>query len=292
MTQKPRIGFVGLGLMGAPMVRRLVAQGWQVTVWNLEPERYAEVAGVTLAKGPHQVREASDIVIFCILNGYAVEECCFGPKGLARAKSGASLLIDCSTINPDRTLELAQRLKAETGMGWVDAPISGGPAAAGEGNLTIMMGGSAGDVARAQAVLTDLATNLTHIGALGAGQTAKIINQAIVGVGYVLMAEALALAEAAGIDAARLPQALAGGMADSTVLKRIYPQQVARDYEPPRGYARQLDKDLVNFMTFVKDLGLELPLIAKAAARYHEFAHDRPMLDSAAVAQLYEKSDR
>jgi 3-hydroxyisobutyrate dehydrogenase len=292
MTQKPRIGFVGLGLMGAPMVRRLVAQGWQVTVWNLEPERYAEVAGVTLAEGPHQVREASDIVIFCILNGDAVEECCFGPKGLARAKSGASLLIDCSTINPDRTLELAQRLKAETGMGWVDAPISGGPAAAGEGNLTIMMGGSAGDVARAQAVLTDLATNLTHIGALGAGQTAKIINQAIVGVGYVLMAEALALAEAAGIDAARLPQALAGGMADSTVLKRIYPQQVARDYEPPRGYARQLDKDLVNVMTFVKDLGLELPLIAKAAARYHEFAHDRPMLDSAAVAQLYEKSDR
>jgi 3-hydroxyisobutyrate dehydrogenase len=76
------------------------------------------------------------------------------------------------------------------------------------------------------------------------------------------------------------------------VLKRIYPQQAARDYEPPRGYARQLDKDLVNVMTFVKDLGLELPLIAKAAARYHEFAHDRPMLDSAAVAQLYEKSDR
>jgi 3-hydroxyisobutyrate dehydrogenase len=290
MTQKPRIGFVGLGLMGAPMVRRLVAQGWPVTVWNLEPERYAEVADVTIAEGPHQVREASDIVIFCILNGDAVEECCFGPKGLARAKSGASLLIDCSTINPDRTLALAERLKTETGMGWVDAPISGGPAAAGEGNLTIMMGGADGDVARAHDVLADLATNLTHIGALGAGQTAKIINQAIVGVGYVLMAEALALAEAAGIDAARLPQALAGGMADSTVLKRIYPQQAARDYEPPRGYARQLDKDLVNVMIFVKDQGLELPLIARAAARYHDFAHDRPMQDSAAVAQLYEKS--
>jgi 3-hydroxyisobutyrate dehydrogenase len=290
MTQKPRIGFVGLGLMGAPMVRRLVAQGWQVTVWNLEPERYAEVADVTVVEGPHQVREASDIVIFCILNGDAVEECCFGPKGLARAKSGASLLIDCSTINPDRTVALAERLKAETGMCWVDAPISGGPAAAGDGNLTIMMGGADDDVARAQPVLADLATNLTHIGALGAGQTAKIINQAIVGVGYVLMAEALALAEASGIDAARLPQALAGGMADSTVLKRIYPQQVARDYEPPRGYARQLDKDLVNVMAFVKDQGLELPLIAKAAARYHEFAHDRPMQDSAAVARLYEKS--
>lgn len=290
MTQKPRIGFVGLGLMGVPMVRRLVAQGWPVTVWNLEPERYTEVKDVSIVEGPHQVREASDIVIFCILNGDAVEECCFGPKGLTQAESGASLLIDCSTINPDRTLALAERLKAQTGMGWVDAPISGGPAAAGEGNLTIMMGGTDSDVTRAMAVLADLATNLTHIGALGAGQTAKIINQAIVGVGYVLMAEALALAEAAGIDAARLPQALGGGMADSTVLKRIYPQQAARDYEPPRGYARQLDKDLVNVMSFVKDLGLDLPLIARAATRYHQFAHDRPMQDSAAVAQLYEKS--
>ena len=290
MGDRPKIGFVGLGLMGVPMVRRLVSRGWQVAVWNLEPERYAEVKNVTVLDGPHQVREASDIVIFCILNGDAVEECCFGPKGLAQAKAGASLLIDCSTINPDRTLALAERLKAETGMGWVDAPISGGPAAAGEGNLTIMMGGEGADVGRAMPVLADLATNLTHIGALGAGQTAKIINQAIVGVGYVLMAEALALAEAAGIDAARLPAALAGGMADSTVLKRIYPQQAARDYEPPRGYARQLDKDLINVMAFVQAHDLDLPLIARAASRYHDFAHDRPMQDSAAVARLYEKS--
>ena len=168
----------------------------------------------------------------------------------------------------------------------MDAPISGGPAAAGEGNLTIMMGGGNEDVARAMPVLADLATNLTHIGALGAGQTAKIINQAIVGVGYVLMAEVLALAEAAGIDAARLPAALAGGMADSTVLKRIYPQQAARDYEPPRGYAPN-SQGPINVMA-VK-ARLELPLIARAASRYHDFAHDRPMQDSAAVAQLYEK---
>src|SRR6185312_16712647 len=138
MNERPRIGFVGLGLMGAPMVRRLVCGGWQVAVWNLEPERYGEVADVSVMEGPHQVREASDIVIFCVLNGDAVADCCFGPKGLVRAKSGAPLLIDCSTINPDRTLALAERLKTEAGMDWVDAPISGGPAAAGEGNLTIM----------------------------------------------------------------------------------------------------------------------------------------------------------
>ena len=290
MTQRPRIGFVGIGIMGAPMVRRLLAKGWQVSVWNLEPERYAQVPGAVVLDSPAAVRAASDIVIFCVLNGDAVEECCFGPHGLARSKSGASLLIDTSTINPDRTLILAERLKSETGMSWVDAPISGGPAAAGEGQLTIMMGGETQDVAKASTVLADLAANLTHIGALGAGQTAKIINQAIVGVGYVLMGEALALAEAAGIDAARLPAALAGGMADSTVLKRIYPQQQARDYDPPRGYARQLDKDLKNVMAFIKEQGLELPLVARAAARYHDFAAGNEMVDSAAVARLYERA--
>jgi 3-hydroxyisobutyrate dehydrogenase len=224
------------------------------------------------------------------LHGNAVEECCFGPHGLAQAPSGASLLVDTSTINPDRTLILAERLKQQTGMGWVDAPISGGPAAAGEGQLTIMMGGAATDVTRAEAVLSDLSTNLTHIGPLGAGQTTKIINQAIVGVGYVLMGEVLALAEAAGIDAVRLPAALAGGMADSTVLKRIYPQQQARDYDPPRGYARQLDKDLKNVLAFIKELGLDLPLVARAAARYHDFAAGNEMVDGAAVARLYERA--
>jgi 3-hydroxyisobutyrate dehydrogenase len=209
---------------------------------------------------------------------------------LAGAKSGASLLIDTSTINPDRTLILAERLTRETGMAWVDAPISGGPAAAGEGQLTIMMGGDNDDVAKAQTVLADLAANLTHIGPLSAGQTAKIINQAIVGVGYVLMGEVLALAESSGIDAARLPSALAGGMADSTVLKRIYPQQQARDYDPPRGYARQLDKDLKNVMAFIQEHGLELPLVARAAARYHDFAVGNEMVDGAAVARLYERA--
>ena len=290
MTQRPRIGFVGIGIMGAPMVRRLLAKGWQVSVWNLEADRYAQVPGALVLDSPAAVRQASDIVIFCVLNGDAVEECCFGPHGLAGAKSGAALLIDTSTINPDRTLILAERLKRETGMAWVDAPISGGPAAAGEGQLTIMMGGETEDVRKANTVLADLAANLTHIGALGAGQTAKIINQAIVGVGYVLMGEALALAEAAGIDAARLPAALAGGMADSTVLKRIYPQQQARDYDPPRGYARQLDKDLKDVMAFIKEQGLELPLVARADARYHDFAAGNEMVDSAAVARLYERA--
>jgi len=124
------IGFIGLGIMGAPMVRRLMACGWQVCVWNLEPERYAQVAGAKTMDSPAAVRAASDMVILCVLNAEAVEQCCFGPQGLVRAPAGAALLIDCSTVNPDDTLKLARRLKDETGMAWVDAPISGGPTAA------------------------------------------------------------------------------------------------------------------------------------------------------------------
>jgi 3-hydroxyisobutyrate dehydrogenase len=293
MADQPRLGFIGLGLMGAPMVRRLRATGWKVTVWNREPERYAEVepSGAIRAESPADVRAASDIVMLCVLDGDAVEECCFGPRGLVMAQEGARLLIDTSTINPDRTHALAARLRAETQMAWVDAPLSGGPDPAAEGKLTIMMGGDADAVTQAMPVLQDLAGNLTHAGPLGAGQTAKIINQAIVGAGYLLMAEILALAESTEMDATRLPACLAGGFADSQLLQRIFPQMQARAFDPPKGYARQLDKDLANVGAFIHKRGLDLPLIQRAIERYHAYvAAGNGMQDSASVARMYQRS--
>lgn len=292
MSDRPRLGFIGLGIMGAPMVRRLRERGWKTTVWNREPERFAEVSssGAQWADGPDAVRANCDIVMLCVLDGDAVEECCFGPRGLARCATGAELLIDASTINPDRTRALAARLATETRMAWVDAPISGGPEPAASGRLTIMAGGDAAAFEQARPVLQDLAANLTHAGPLGAGQTAKILNQAIVGTGYVLMAEMLALAEATDLDVAELPACLSGGMADSTVLQRIFPQMQSRAYDPPKGYARQLDKDLANVEAFVRSLGLDLPVLRSAVARYHAYvAAGNGMQDSASVARLYER---
>lgn len=288
MTERKRLGFVGLGLMGAPMTRRLLSQGWSVTVWNREPERYAEVPGAVVADSPAAVRAASDIVLFCVLDGYAVEECCFGPNGLAAAAGGADLLIDTSTIMPDRTRELAFRLKEAAGMDWVDAPMSGGPSLAEKGALAMLVGGEAEAVARARPVLDDLAANLTHLGGLGAGQTAKIVNQAIVGASYVLMAETLALVKGAGLDPAQFPAALAGGLADSQALQRLFPQMATRDYEPPKGYARQLDKDLLNLSAFIGAHGLDLPMIEGVVARYHDWAKDHPMADGTSIALTYE----
>ena len=235
LNRGARLGFIGIGLMGAPMVRRLRSMGWAVTAWNREPERFAEIEaqGAVWADSPAALRAASDIVLTCVLDGAAVEACCFGPGGLAQAP-GATLLVDTSTIDPQQTVALAGRL-ATAGMGWVDAPLSGGPDAAAAGALTIMAGGTAAAVARAQPVLNDLAANVTHAGALGAGQAAKILNQAIVGTSYLLVAEVLALAEAAAMDAAALPACLAGGMADSTVLQRIFPADAGARLRPAQG---------------------------------------------------------
>jgi 3-hydroxyisobutyrate dehydrogenase len=128
------------------------------------------------------------------------------------------------------------------------------------------------------------------MGPVGAGQTTKVLNQAIVGTGYVLMAEALILAEKAGIDAARLPEALAGGHADSNLLRKLYPQMQRRAFDPPLGYARQLLKDMKFVEEFARGLGLDLPVIEAAVHRYAEHvARGNEMADAASVVRLYEK---
>ena len=292
MAQKPALGFIGIGIMGEAMVLRLLDQGFAVTVWNLTPDRYARVlpAGARRADSPAAVAAASDIVLMCVLDAPAVENCCFGESGLATASGAGKIVVDHSTINPDATRDIAARLRRQAPLRWVDAPVSGGPLAARDGTLTIMAGGDATDIATVSPVMAALAAHFTHIGALGAGQTAKILNQAIVGAGYVLMAEALALAEAAGLDAAKLPDCLAGGFADSTLLRRLYPQMHDRAFEPPRAYARQLLKDLKNVRQFADEVGVELPLVDRAVDRFDEYvAAGNAMKDPAAIALFYQR---
>ena len=138
-------------------------------------------------------------------------------------------------------------------------------------------------------LMADMAANFPHMGPSGAGQTTKMINQAIVGTGYVLMAEALLLAERAGIDAALLPECLAGGHADSNLLRKLYPQMQQRAFDPPRSYARQLLKDLKAVEAFAQGLGLTLPMVELATARYTEYVEQRGhgMSDTASIVNLY-----
>jgi len=295
MAEKPRLGFIGIGIMGEAMTLRLLERGWSMRVWNLTPDRYAKVipAGAVEMPSPAAVAAESDIVLMCVLDATAVRNCVFGERGLASASKSGKIVIDHSTINPDVTRDVAQKLRAANGMRWIDAPVSGGPLFARDGTLTVMAGGDGADIAAIAPVMADLARSFTHVGTVGTGQTAKILNQAIVGTGYVLMAEALALAEAAGLDAAKLPQCLSGGFADSMLLQKIYPQMAARDFEPPRGYARQLLKDMKNVKGFAHDAGLELPLVEKAVEQYASYVEaGNEMADAASISLLYEERGR
>ncbi len=285
-----RLGWIGLGIMGVPAVRRLRGRGFPVAAWNRTAARYEEVrgSGALWCESPRAVAEASDIVFLCVLDAGAVEQVVLGPGGIAEAAGPARVVVDMSTIDPEDTLRIAGELRRRNGMRWVDAPVSGGPLAAADGTLTVMAGGDPEDIAYVEPAVRALAARFTHMGPLGAGQTTKVINQLIVGVGFLVMAEALALAERSGIDADRLPRALAGGLADSALLQRIYPQMRARAFEPPRSHAKQLLKDLANVVAFAERHGLDLPVVRLARdlfRRHVEAGHGEA--DSATVLRLY-----
>ena len=175
-----------------------------------------------------------------------------------------------------------------TGCGWIDAPVSGGPPASGSGTLTIMAGGEAAEIERARSLLADISGRFTHMGPPGAGMVAKMLNQLIVGCGYAVMAEAVMLAESAGIDASRLPECLAGGHADSSLLQKLYPRIAARDFAP-LGYARQLLKDLEMVHQFAAKAGAPTPMLDEALGLYRELVRlGHAELDAGAILKLYE----
>lgn len=287
----PSIGFIGIGLMGEAMTLRLRDLGYPVFVWNREPERLpaVEAAGAIALASPAEVARHGDVVLMCVLDDAAVDFCTRGPQGIVHAGSEGKLIVDFSTIAPGTTRTLAEHALRRAGMRWVDAPVSGGPQAAREGQLTIMAGASPADFEQARPVLEALGGQVTLMGPVGAGQTAKIINQAIVGAGFVLMSEAVLLAEASGIDAARLPDCLKGGFADSVLLQKLYPRILERRFDPPIGYARQLAKDMAAVQAHAREADCALPLVEEAARLFSRYVEAGGALaDSASIIRLYE----
>ena len=289
-SNKPRIGYVGIGLMGLPMVRRLLERGYPVTVHDIvdDRSRLAEAAGATVATSAAEVVPDADLVLLNLPTTDAVGEAVFGAKGVASSLRPPQLLVDFSTVKVDKGRAFAARLREETGCGWIDAPVSGGPPACAAGMLTVMAGGEPAEVDRVRPLMADIAGQFTLMGPAGAGSTAKMINQLIVGCAHAVMAEAVVLAESAGIDAARVPECLAGGYADSAMLQKLYPRIVKRDFAP-QGYARQLLKDLEMLSEFAAGLKAPLPMAGQALSLYRMLVHlGHSELDTAAVFKLYE----
>ena len=262
-----KLGYLGLGMMGFPMTRRLVSAGHDVTVWNRSPGKAAALvaAGAQAALHPSDVAATASILFMCLTDAAAVEKVVFGPDGLATATGSGKLVVDFSSIHPDAARAIAARLKVANGMGWIDAPVSGGTIGAEEGTLAVMAGGDAADIERARPYVLAMARRFTHMGQTGAGQTTKLCNQVIVGCAMAVLAEATRLAVNAGIDARRLPEALAGGFADSIPLQLFVPRMVQGIHSPPFGHIATMLKDLDTVVDVARGTSSPVPMSALAA---------------------------
>ncbi|HXD41242.1 MAG TPA: NAD(P)-dependent oxidoreductase [Ramlibacter sp.] len=257
-----RIGFCGLGLMGAPMVRRLLAAGHQVKVWNRTPAKAAalEALGAQLASTPAQAANEVDGVLMCLMDSAAVEAVVFGDQGVAQGR-GLKWLADHSSISPDATRAFAQRLSGGCAADWIDAPVSGGVAGVEAGTLAIFAGGPTTHFEQAAAVMRAYAGNITQMGTSGAGQATKLCNQTIVAATIVAIAEALGFAQRNGIDVDQLAPALAGGWADSKPLQVFVPRMI-RAQSQSIGALWTMLKDVDTVIATAQKTGAPMPLTA------------------------------
>jgi 3-hydroxyisobutyrate dehydrogenase len=266
---KERIGFIGLGTMGAAMAANIARARSSLTAWNRTPGRAPELAdlGVRHVGSLRELAEASDVVVICISDTPDVESALFGGPdtgdGLAAALAPGSLVIDCSTISPSATRAFAERLRAD-GIAMVDAPVSGGSEGAQKATLTIMVGGDAADVERARPVLETMGRTITHVGPIGSGQATKAVNQVILCGAYLGVAEGLILAMKAGLDVEQVVGALGGGAAQSWVLANRSGRMIDDDY--PLGFKVSLhQKDLRIALELAREHGAAMPVAALAS---------------------------
>ena len=259
------LALIGAGAMGGAIGARLCAVGQPLRVFDLDAEKVAALVALGAEAAPTAADAArgAEAVILSLNSPRIVEIAVFGPGGVAEGAAPGTLIIDMSSIDPGATRDLAAKA-AERGLAWVDSPLSGGAPKAATGELTLMLGGADTDVARARNVLKHVASNITHMGPAGAGQATKLINQVLCGLNFLAVAEATALAEAAGIAVDRIPQALRGGRADSAILQEYMPRFAARDYRRT-GRIDNMVKDLDGALAVARATATPMPLTSTCA---------------------------
>lgn len=260
-----KIALIGAGAMGGAIGARLVATGTDLIVYDRDPEKMAALVarGASAASSAAYAASEAKAAILSLNSAAIVRAAVFGPQGVAEGARPGTLIIDMSSIDPETTKALSAEC-AVRGLRWVDSPLSGGIPKAAIGQLTLMQGGVAADVEDAQAILSNLAGHQTHMGGPGAGQTTKMINQVLCGLGFLAVAEATALAEAAGVDVDKIPLALKGGRADSALLQEYMPRFAARDYRRT-GRIDNMVKDLNAAQDLARLTNTSMPLTAICA---------------------------
>lgn len=282
------IGFIGLGLLGGAMAQRLLASGYAVVGYNQSAEKtQALIAhGLQPAESAAEVARRCSVILVCVTDTAALSDVISGPNGVIKAgRLDQKILIDHSTSEIPTTRQLAESLRESTGMGFVDAPVSGGPGAALTGSLSIMAGGSDENIKTVRAVMETLG-RFTHMGPIGAGQATKLVNQALVLPAYCVMAEALRLAQAYGVDASKVPHALETGHAGSNLLPVLFERMIAENYTPT-GYARQILKDLEMLHSASKEQNLAMPMSSQTLNMFRMLvAQGHGELDGSAILTL------
>ena len=265
MMTETTVALIGAGAMGGAIGARLVETGTPLAVYDRNPEKVALLSdkGATAARSAADAASGARAVILSLNAAAIVRAAVFSPEGVAEGAAAGTLIIDMSSIDPEATRALAAEA-AERGLRWVDSPLSGGIPKVAIGQLTLMQGGEEADVAEAQAILSGLAGNQTRMGGPGTGQTTKLINQVLCGLGFLAVAEATALAEAAGVDVQKIPHALKGGRADSALLQEYMPRFAARDYRRT-GRIDNMVKDLNGAQDLARLTHTAMPLTAICA---------------------------
>lgn len=253
MSTPPRAGFVGLGIMGAPMAANLLKAGFRLTVWNRTASRAEPLAqlGATVAATPAEVARNSDIIISCVTNSPDVEAIALGADGILEGVQAGAIYIDCSTISPAVARTVGEAFAAK-GVAMLDAPVSGGDVGAKAGTLAIMVGGETEAVERARPVLEAMGKTIVHVGPAGSGQVVKLCNQVAGGLNLLAMSEAITLARRAGVDPAKMLEVVSAGAAGSWMLSNLGPRAINGDFAA--GFMVELQQ---------KDLGLVLETAAQ-----------------------------
>lgn len=267
------LGFIGIGLMGKPMAERLLNAGFTLNVWNRNADKCLPLVecGANSCDSVAQLVEGSDVILLCVSDTDAVQQILFEredsiAKQAAKTKNdSAKIIIDFSSIDPSQTKTMAQSIKQQGNIDWIDCPVSGGVIGAEQGTLVMMCGGDAQLIEQIMPILKPLSQRVTHMGEIGAGQVTKICNQMLVSTNILVMAEMMALAEKSGVDASKIPQALQGGFADSIPLQLTGPRMAERDFLAVKWHVKTLLKDLDMATTLAKASHSSVPMAGLGA---------------------------
>lgn len=256
-----RVAIIGAGIMGTAIATRLLGCGHCLHVFDPDTAKVdalVAIGGSAVISPAHAAAQA-DYVILSLNHSDIVRKAVFAAGGVVESALASKLLIDMSSIDPAATVQMADELQTRTGMAWIDCPLSGGRPGALAGKLTVMAGGELINFERARTVMKDLCANYTLMGGTGAGQTTKLVNQLFCAIAFQAVAEAVKLAEAGGVDPARIPQALAGGRADSRIMQEFMAKFAARDFSST-GRLDNMLKDLDSVQAFALKTKTPLPL--------------------------------